>query len=50
MKSTTITYVFLAFVAILGYNAFLIKRDQQMFNTYYGKETPKEQYWQGFVA
>lgn len=31
MKTTTI---FLAFIAILGYNAFLIQRDQRLFNTY----------------
>lgn len=37
-------YIFIAIVAIFGYNYFLIQRDQQMFNTYYGKETPKEQY------
>lgn len=28
------TYIFLAFVAILGYNAFLIKRDHQLFKAY----------------
>ena len=35
MKSTTVTYIFLAFIAILGYNAFLIKRDAEMFKAYY---------------
>jgi len=44
MKSTTIVYIFLAFVAILGYNAFLIQRDQQMFDAYYLTETVKEKY------
>jgi hypothetical protein len=34
MKSTTIVYIFLAFVAILGYNAFLINRDHQLFQKY----------------
>lgn len=34
MKSSTIVYIFLAFIAILGYNAFLIQRDQQMFQKY----------------
>jgi hypothetical protein len=28
------TYAFLAVVAILGYNAFLIKRDTQLFKAY----------------
>lgn len=28
------TYIFLALVAILGYNAFLAKRDQQLFKAY----------------
>ena len=28
------TYIFLAFIAILGYNAFLIKRDASMFEAY----------------
>jgi len=34
MKSTTIVYIFFAFIAILGYNAFLINRDQQLFQKY----------------
>jgi len=28
------TYIFLAVIAILGYNMFLIQRDQKMFNSY----------------
>ena len=28
------TYIFLAFIAILGYNAFLIKRDANLFEAY----------------
>lgn len=28
------TYIFLAAVAILGYNAFLIKRDAQLFKAH----------------
>ena len=35
------TYIFLAFIAILGYNAFLIKRDQALFQN---RETLKEKY------
>ena len=34
MKSKQITLIFLAFIAILGWNAFLIKRDQKMFDAY----------------
>jgi hypothetical protein len=42
MKSTTITYIFLAFIAILGYNAFLIKRDAEMFKVYYPEQSIQE--------
>lgn len=35
------TYIFLAFIAILGYNAFLIQRDQALFDN---RETLKERY------
>ena len=34
MKSTKITYIFLAFIAILMWNGMLIKRDQKMFDAY----------------
>ena len=34
MNSKTVTYVFLAFIAVLGWNAFLIKRDKKMFDAY----------------
>ena len=34
MNSKTITYFFLAFIAVLGWNTFLIKRDQKMFDAY----------------
>jgi hypothetical protein len=34
MKSTQITYAFLAFIAILMYNAFLIQRDAKLFKAY----------------
>lgn len=40
------SYIFLAFIAILGWNAFLIQRDQKLYDTYYGKQTPKEHYCQ----
>jgi len=35
------TYIFLAFIAILGYNAFLAKRDVQLLQN---AETLKERY------
>jgi hypothetical protein len=34
MKSKTVTYIFLAFIAMLVWNSFLIKRDQKMFDAY----------------
>jgi hypothetical protein len=34
MNSKTITYVFLGFIAILGWNSFLIQRDKKMFDAY----------------
>lgn len=34
MKSTKITYIFLAFIAILMWNGMLIKRDAEMFKAY----------------
>jgi hypothetical protein len=39
MNSKTITCFFLAFIAVLGWNTFLIHRDAQMFDAYYGKTT-----------
>jgi hypothetical protein len=34
MTSKHISYIFLAFIAILGWNAFLIKRDDAMYKEY----------------
>ena len=34
MNSKTITYFFLAFIAVLGWNTFLIQRDKKMFDAY----------------
>jgi hypothetical protein len=34
MKSNQITFVFLAFIAILGWNAFLTKRDAKLIKAY----------------
>ena len=53
MKSKEVTYIFLAFIAILGWNAFLIQRDNKLFDAYYQQKaqieqkqqlTPKEQW------
>lgn len=41
MNSKTITYVFLAFIAVLGWNSFLIQRDNKMFDAY-DKQVAKE--------
>jgi hypothetical protein len=38
MTSKQISYVFLAFIAILGWNAFLIKRDDAMYQEYYRRQ------------
>jgi len=43
MKLTQITCIFLAFIAILLWNGFLIQRDTQLFNSY-NHETAKEKY------
>ena len=32
------------FIAFFGYNAFLIQRDNKLFDAYYGNLTPKEQF------
>jgi hypothetical protein len=34
MNYKNTTYIFLAFIAILGWNAFLIQRDKKMFDAY----------------
>jgi hypothetical protein len=38
MNSKTTTYIFLAFIAILGWNAFLIKRDDALYKAYYRQQ------------
>ena len=43
MKSTQITFIFLAFIAILGWNACAIQRDKKLFEAY-NQPTPKEVY------
>ena len=43
MKSKDITYIFLAFIAILGWNAFLIQRDDKLFKAYYHQKAQVEQ-------
>jgi hypothetical protein len=39
MKSTTITYAIIGLIALIGYNAFLIKRDEKMFKKYYANQS-----------
>lgn len=43
MNSKQVTYVFLAFIAILGWNAFLIQRDDKLFKAYYHQKAQVEQ-------
>lgn len=43
MNSTRVTYIFLAFIAILGWNAFLIQRDDKLFKAYYHQKAQIEQ-------
>jgi hypothetical protein len=43
MKSKEVTYIFLAFIAILGWNAFLIQRDDKLFKAYYHQKAQVEQ-------
>ena len=43
MNSTRVTYIFLAFIAILGWNAFLIQRDAKLFDAYYQQKAQIEQ-------
>jgi len=53
MKSTQISYIFLAVIGILMYNVFLIQRDEKLFKSYYVEKakaerlssmTPKERF------
>jgi len=45
MKSKYLAYSVLALSFIIGYNAWLIKRDKQLFEAY-NQPTPKEIYCQ----
>ena len=38
MTSKQVSYIFLAFIAILGWNAFLIKRDNELHKAYYRQQ------------
>jgi hypothetical protein len=38
MTSKQTSYIFLAFIAILGWNAFLIKRDDALYKAYYRQQ------------
>ena len=42
MKSKEVTYIFLAFIAILGWNAWCIQRDDAMFRAYYHQKAQIE--------
>jgi len=43
VNSTRVAYIFLAFIAILGWNAFLIQRDDKLFKAYYHEKAKVEQ-------
>ena len=43
MNSKFIFSIIFGIGVIIGWNAFLIQRDQELYDAYYG-ETPKEQY------
>jgi hypothetical protein len=38
MNTKTISYIFLVFIAILGWNAFLIQRDTKLYKAYYREQ------------
>jgi hypothetical protein len=38
MNSKQVTYIFLAFIAIFGWNAFLIQRDDALFKAHYQQQ------------
>jgi hypothetical protein len=38
VNSKTITYFFIAFIGILGWNVFLIQRDDAMYKAYYRQQ------------
>ncbi len=38
MNTKTISYIFLAFIAIFGLNAFLIQRDTKLYKAYYREQ------------
>jgi hypothetical protein len=44
MNSKLIFSIIFGVGVIVGWNAFLIQRDQELYDAYYGKETPKEHY------
>lgn len=43
MKSHHIGYVLIALSAIIGWNAFLIQRDDAMFRAYYKQQAIQQQ-------
>ena len=44
MNSKLIFSIIFGVGVIIGWNAFLIQRDQELYDAYYRKETPKEHY------
>jgi len=43
MKRKYITYGVLIMFAMIGYNAFLVQRDQKMFDAYYHHHSTQQQ-------
>jgi len=43
MKSKEVSFIFLAFIGVLMWNGFIIKRDKELFDAY-NQPTPKERY------
>lgn len=43
MTSKQISYIFLSFIAILGWNAFLIKRDDALYKAYNKQQSIENQ-------
>ena len=38
-----LSYLFVILIALLGYNVFLIQRDEKMFKVYYQQQAAEEQ-------
>jgi hypothetical protein len=44
MTLKNISFIVVAIGAIIGWNVFLIQRDQKLFEAYYNQPTPEEVY------